>query len=266
MISRSFETPSPIALDVRNAAGSVLVEAVETAQTEVEVEPLDDAAEELMDSVRIDHRGDRLQIETPERRGIFGRNPRFAIRVHCPLGSRFATRTRSADVETRGRLESADVKTASGDVELDEIEREATVHSASGDVEIERAGAVVVNTASGDATIGHCLGNLKANLVSGDLTVREADGSVESHTVSGDQRLEAVGSAPVTANSVSGDVLVRVRRGATVWLDVRSISGDTESELDVGDGPPEDTGHVMELRVSTVSGDVRIERATATAA
>jgi hypothetical protein len=54
-----------------------------------------------------------------------------------------------------------------------------------------------------------------------------------------------------------------VRRGATVWLDVRSISGDTQSELEVGDGPPSDTGEVMELRVNTVSGDVRIERATA---
>ena len=54
-----------------------------------------------------------------------------------------------------------------------------------------------------------------------------------------------------------------MRRGATVWLDVRSISGDTQSELEVGDGPPSDTGEVMELRVNTVSGDVRIERATA---
>jgi hypothetical protein len=61
-------------------------------------------------------------------------------------------------------------------------------------------------------------------------------------------------------------VLVRVRRGATVWLDVRSVSGDTHSELDAGEAPPDDTAHVMELRVNTVSGDVRIERAATTAA
>jgi hypothetical protein len=266
MIRQSFDTPSPVALDIRNTAGAVLVEAAEIAQTEVEVEPLDDAAEELIEAVRIDLRGDRLQIETPERRGFLGRNPRFAVRVRCPEGSRLAARTRSADVEARGRLESAEVKTASGDVQIEQLEREANVQTASGDVEIDRAGTVAVNTASGDATIGHCLGDLKANLVSGDLTVRTADGVVESHTVSGDQRLETVGPAPATANSVSGDVLVRVRRGATVWLDVRSISGDTESELDLGGGPPEDTANVMELRVTTVSGDVRIERATTTAA
>jgi DUF4097 and DUF4098 domain-containing protein YvlB len=266
MIRKTFETPSPLSVDVRNGAGTVLVEGAETAETEVEVEPLDETAEELVDSVRVELRGRDLRIETPERRGFFGRNPKLAVRVRCPEGSRLDVRTRSADVETRGRLESADVKSASGDVELDQVEREARVQTASGDVEIELAGSVAVNTASGDATVGHCLGELKANLVSGDLTVRTADGSVESHTVSGDQRLETVGAAPVAVNSVSGDVLVRVRRGATVWLDVRSISGDTESELELGDGPPADSDHVMELRITTVSGDVRIERATATAA
>jgi DUF4097 and DUF4098 domain-containing protein YvlB len=265
-VNRTFQTPSPPLLDIRNAAGTVVVDAAETSETEVQVEPLDDTAEELMDAVRVDLRGDRLQIEMPERRGFFGRNPNFAVRVRCPQGSRLAARTRSAHVEARGRLESADVKSASGDVELEQVERAASAQTASGDVDIELAGSVAVNTASGDVTVRHCTGPLKANTVSGDLTVHSADGSVESHTVSGDLRLESVGTDTVTANSVSGDVLVRVRRGATVWLDVRSVSGDTESELDVGDGPPAETDHVMELRITTVSGDVRIERAAATTA
>jgi DUF4097 and DUF4098 domain-containing protein YvlB len=263
---KTFESPSPLAIDVRLSTGTLLVEAAETAETEVEVEPLDQTAEELMDAVRIDLRGRDLRIETPERRGFFGHNPRFGVRVRCPLSSRLGARTRSADIETRGRLDSVDAKSASGDVELDHVEREARVQTASGDVEIELAGAVSVNSASGDTRIGHCLGHMKVNLVSGDLTVGAADGQVEAHTVSGDQRLETVGPAAVAANSVSGDVLVRVRRGATVWLDVRSLSGDTHSELELGEGPPSDATHVMELRITTVSGDVRIERATAAAA
>jgi DUF4097 and DUF4098 domain-containing protein YvlB len=265
-MKKTFETPSPLAIDLRVAAGTLLVDAAETTETEVEVVPLDDAAEELLDAVRAELRGNALRIETPERRGFFGRNPQFDVRVRCPEGSRLAVRARSADLETHGRLESVDVKGASGDVELDHVEREASVQTASGDVEIELVGSLAVNTASGDVTIGRCVSRLKANLVSGDLTVREADGDVESHTVSGDQSLESVGGAPVSASSVSGDVLVRVRRGATVWLDVRSVSGDTHSELDAGEAPPEDTAHVMELRVNTVSGDVRIERAATTAA
>jgi hypothetical protein len=264
-LEQTFETPEPLSVDVRIAAGTVLVEAAETAQTEVKVEPNDAAAEEQMEGVRVELRGSSLRVEMPEKRGFFGRNPSFDVRIRCPQGSGLAARSRSADVQTRGVLDSVDVKTASGDVELQHAERDASVQTASGDVEIERAGSVAVSTASGDVQIGHCLGRLKTNLVSGDLTVRAADGEVESHTVSGDQRLETVGPAAVAANSVSGDVLVRVRRGATVWLDVRSISGDTQSELDVGDGLPADSDQVMELRINTVSGDVRIERATANA-
>jgi hypothetical protein len=263
MTRKTFETHEPLSAVVRLAAGELLVDAVETTETEVQVEPLDDAAEELLESVRIELRGRDLTVEVPEKRGFFGRNPRFAIRMRVPRGSRLAGRLRSAEVETRGTLGDADLKTASGDVTLEEVERDARVQSASGDVAVERAGTASVTTASGDFTAGHVVGALKANLVSGDIVVRRADGTVETHTVSGDQRLETVGPASVSAQSVSGDIVVCVRRGATVWLDVRSISGDTQSELEHGDGPPADTNTVMELRVNTVSGDVRIERATA---
>jgi DUF4097 and DUF4098 domain-containing protein YvlB len=260
---KTFETHEPVAIDARVPAGELRVEATETAETEVLVEPVDESAEELIDAVRVELRGRDLSVEMPERRGFFGRSPRFNVRIRVPQRSRLGARTRSAEVETRGLLESADVKTASGDVELDQVENDARVQTASGDVALEDVGAATVTTASGDVTVGHCARQLKANLVSGDLVVRSADGTVDAHTVSGDQQLDSVGPAPVTAASVSGDIVVRVRRGATVWLDVRSVSGDTQSDLEVGDGPPADTGQVMELRVNTVSGDVRIARSTA---
>jgi DUF4097 and DUF4098 domain-containing protein YvlB len=263
MTRKTFETHEPLSLVVRVAAGELLVDAVETNETEVEIDPLDDAAEELLDSVRVELRGRDLTVEVPEKRGFFGRNPRFAIRMRVPRGSRLAGRMRSAEVEARGVLGDVDLKTASGDVTLEEVERDVRVQSASGDITVERAGSTAVTTASGDLVVGRVLGTLKANLVSGDILVRRADGPVETHTVSGDQRLETVGPASVSAQSVSGDVVVAVRRGATVWLDVRSISGDTQSELEHGEGPPADPNTVMELRVNTVSGDVRIERATA---
>jgi len=260
---KTFDTHEPVAVDVRLAAGELRVEAAETAETEVQIDPLDETAEELMESVRVDLRGRDLAVELPERRGFFGRNPHFLVRVRIPTGSRLGARTRSAEIDARGALESVDLKSASGDVQVERADRDARVQTASGDVSIEHAGAVSVTTASGDVSVGHCAGTLKANLVSGDLVIRRADGPVEAHTVSGDQQLESVGPATVVSNSVSGDIVVRVRRGATVWLDVRSISGDTQSELELGDGPPADAAEVMELRVNTVSGDVRIERATA---
>jgi DUF4097 and DUF4098 domain-containing protein YvlB len=260
---KTFEINEPVAVDARVPAGELRVEAAETSEVEVEVEPIDDGAQELMDSVRIELRGRDLSVEAPERRGFFGRNPRFLVRMRVPQGSRLGVRSRSADVETRGMLESADVKSASGDISIERAERDVRAQTASGDISVERAGSVNLNSASGDISVGHCAGTFKANSVSGDVVARKIDGTVESQTVSGDQQLASVGPATVAATSVSGDIVVRVRRGATVWLDVRSISGDTQSELEVGDGPPSDTGEVMELRVNTVSGDVRIERATA---
>ncbi len=260
---KTFETHEPVSIDARIPAGELRLEAVETAETEVEIEPIDESSQELMDAVRLELRGRDLSVEVPERRGFFGRNPRFLVRMRVPQGSRLGMRSRSADVETRGLLESADIKTASGDVSIERTERDVRAQTASGDISVERAGSINANSASGDISVGHCAGPFKANSVSGDVDARKIDGAVESQTVSGDQQLASVGLATVAATSVSGDIVVRVRRGATVWLDVRSVSGDTQSELDVGDGPPADTGEVMELRVNTVSGDVRIERATA---
>ena len=220
---KTFETHEPVAVDARVPAGELRVEAIETTEVEVEVEPVDDAAQELMDAVRVELRGRDLAVEVPERRGFFGRNPRFVVRMRVPKGSRLGARCRSADIETRGPLESADVKTASGDVSVERAERDVRAQTASGDISVEHAGSINANSASGDISVGHCGGTFKANSVSGDVVARRIDGAVESQTVSGDQQLASVGPATVAATSVSGDIVVRVRRGATVWLDVRSI-------------------------------------------
>ena len=61
------------------------------------------------------------------------------------------------------------------------------------------------------------------------------------------------------------------RRSCTVTVAVSSASAgpyerrDPPSELDAGEGPPADESMLVELRLNTVSGDVRIERAAAAA-
>lgn len=270
-MERAFETRGPVTLDVHVAAGEVVIEAEETARTEVTVEPLNDAARDLIDATRIDVRaagggGHELRIDVPERRGFFfGHGPQFEVRVRCPAGTRVDLRTRSADVETRGRLGALRAKTASGDVEVSEVAGDADITTASGDVELRSAGgSVTVTTASGDVSIGRCAGRLAATVVSGDLTVQDAGANVETSSVSGDQRIEAVGTGSVSTRSVSGDVTIGVRRGASVWLDVRSLSGDTSSELDLTAGPSAtDDAPFVEIRASSVSGDIEIRRAAA---
>jgi DUF4097 and DUF4098 domain-containing protein YvlB len=269
-MKRTFETAAPLAIHVRLPAGSVRVEAADTGTTEVELEPLDDGGYEAVDAARVELRdargGQELLIEVPERRGFFGRNPQVAIRIHCPAESSLDVRTRSADVEGRGRLSSLEAKSASGDIDVEHVEGEIAIGTASGDVQVGHAGGpTAVSTASGDVTLDYSAGRLKTNLVSGDLTVREAEGQIETHSVSGDQRLDAVGPGSVSGNSVSGDILVRVRRGSNVWMDVRSVSGDTHSALEPSDAPETDASQLVELRLASVSGDIQIEPAGAAA-
>ena len=270
-MNRTFDTPGPLTLDVRLAAGEVVIEAEEAMRTEVTVEPLNEAARDVIDATRIDVRaagggGQEVRVEVPERRGFFfGHGPQFDVRVRCPAGTRVDLRTRSADVAARGRLGALTAKTASGDVDVSEVEGDVQISTASGDVQLGSAGGSVdVNTASGDVTIGRCAGRVAALVVSGDLTVHDAEADVETNSVSGDQRIEAVATGSVSARSVSGDVTIGVRRGANVWLDVRSLSGDTSSELELTDGPSgSDDAPLVEIRANSVSGDIEIRRAAA---
>jgi hypothetical protein len=62
-----------------------------------------------------------------------------------------------------------------------------------------------------------------------------------------------------------------VRRGSRVYVDANTVSGSTNSELELSDAPAEDgggegdEGPMVELRIKTVSGDVNIARAAAPA-
>ena len=66
----------------------------------------------------------------------------------------------------------------------------------------------------------------------------------------------------VRVTAVSGDVSVATRPGLALWIDAQSVSGTMRSDLEVGDYPATEASESpVELRVRTVSGDVRISRA-----
>jgi Putative adhesin len=270
-MQRTFDNVTgPLTLDLRVQAGSIVVAAGGTNQVEVELEPLNEAARQALDAVVIDLRaradGHVLVVEVPEWRGMgfLGRGREFDLRVRCPESPHVKVRSASADFAGRGALASLEVKTASGDAEAEQVEGEVRLQSASGDVELAAVGGTIdLNTASGDVTIGRADGAVRARLVSGDLALRDARDSVEVQTVSGDQRLEAVSAGAIGLGSVSGDIRVGVRQGTNVWMDIRSLSGDTTSELTPTDGPTSDDAPLVELRIKSVSGDVQIESAAA---
>ena len=131
---------------------------------------------------------------------------------------------------------------------------------ASGDVRGDRVNAdLSVASASGDADVRRVDGAIRARAVSGSLTFGVVEGDVQITGVSGDVWLASAGS-DVNARTVSGDVTVGVASGRRVWLDLGSASGETVSELgttDDGTG----VGPQVEIRISTVSGDVRVRKA-----
>jgi len=118
-------------------------------------------------------------------------------------------------------------------------------------------------TASGDIELEIVRGPLSVNSASGDVTIGEAYDNVTANTVSGDQEHGAVMRGKVSAHSVSGDVTIGVRRGSKVYLDCNTVSGDTSSELELTTDAPDGDGPLVEIRAKTVSGDIRITRASA---
>ena len=89
--------------------------------------------------------------------------------------------------------------------------------------------------------------------------------STAVNTVSGDIELEAAGRG-ARVNTVSGDVSVASRPGLALWIDVQSVSGSVTLRPRRRRRPSADDGErPAELRIRTVSGDVRITRAGALA-
>jgi hypothetical protein len=265
MISERFETPGDVRLEVRCAEGDIELEAAEgVGVTEVEVDAhgSDDAVRELLEATRVELRdGRELIVHVPKRGGLFRRSLDVRIAIRAPEGADVRIDAASADTRARGRFGAFAANCASGDVEAASV-RELNVKSASGDVRVaEVEGAVGVNTASGDVTLGRVGGTLTVNSASGDVSVREAAADATVSTASGDVAVGAVVQGRVKLRSASGDLEVGIAKGSSVWVDARSLSGDTTSEVELGDGAPADEGGpLVELQAMTMSGDVSIVR------
>jgi DUF4097 and DUF4098 domain-containing protein YvlB len=258
-----FTTGGPAKLDVRVPAGHLEVQAGSETTT-VELEPLNgDLAQEAVDDATVEQRGDRIVVKVKQPGRLRGRNVEVLVRIACPHLSDLDATTASADVRTRGQLGSVEVTTASGDVDVESAETGAKVTVASGDVELGTvAGKAEVNTASGDVRIDGLHADGRIRTASGDVLVRDALGAVDVQSASGDQRVDAIREGSVSLKSASGDLTVGVVQGSSLFLDARSMSGATESEIPLGDEPTgEETGPKVEVRAHSMSGDVKVVRA-----
>jgi hypothetical protein len=255
-------------IEVGNPAGSVSMECIEGADAlDVQVEALNDDAEELLDEVAIEAtEGDpeqgsavRLRITVPDRR--LWENPEFGVRITTPPGADARIAVASADVDLRGRFADVTVTGASGDLAVEEAS-EVELRSASGDVRVGTVhGGAYVRTASADVRIDRVNGALRVRGASGDVSVEHAADAVIS-TASGDVTVVSATGETVQVRTASGDVSVGVPPGLRVWLELHSVSGRITSHLDddvadAGDARPD-----LTLNLESVSGDLLIGRTT----
>lgn len=263
-VQRTFEASAPALIRLLVPEGELQVETAATQRVDVAATALR-GGRDAVEALRIEgaERAGRFEVlvEAPASR-LGRRRAAVAISISCPEGSSVETKTAAADLRGRGRLGEVTVKTASGDVSLEDA-ASLTVASASGDVEARGIeGDTVVKTTSGDVSVRSVGGDLVVAVVSGDVHVGTLRGECQVSTVSGDVEIGELGGR-ATINAVSGDLELGVPRGRSLWLDVRSASGDVRSDLDVDDAPAGHDGAPTELTARTVSGDIRIRRAGA---
>ncbi|HUZ83977.1 MAG TPA: DUF4097 family beta strand repeat-containing protein [Gaiellales bacterium] len=267
-------TPGTVVLDLRVGAGEVDVTTADTDTTSVELESLSGESGEIaIAATEQDCRPGpdgaatvRVHVPRGGARRWFSRDPEVRVRVTAPHGARLRCDTASADVAAGGRLGALDLRTASGDVTAEAIAGDARVKTMSGDVRLgDVGGSADLHTMSGDQTVASIADGATLRSMSGDVVVGSAAGSCDISTMSGDVRLDAVARGAVAVATASGDVTLGVVRGTRVWMDVQSVAGEADSDLDHAD--PGGSGDAqLRLRVASSSGDVRVRRGAQTAA
>ena len=118
--------------------------------------------------------------------------------------------------------------------------------TASGDLRLGELGAAVIKTASGDVSIQSVSADSQLQTVSGDLEIERLDAGLAGRTVSGDVELGSVRGA-VTLGTTSGDVSIKTVETGEVRI--QTVSGDVR----VGVAP----GTPVWMDAVSVSGDLR---------
>ncbi len=261
---QEFVCTGPIDTNIRVGAGLLTVATSPDPVAVVTVTPYDDneASQVAAANTKVQFDDGRLRIETPDSHGgwIFKRNGRVRVDVRLPDDSRLRSHTGSADVRVEGQLRDADIHTGSGDTFISRTTGDLTVRSGSGDVHGEEIGGELrVSTGSGDLRVTRVTGAITAETASGDVSIDDAHATVRASTASGDVQIGAARGGDVRVNSASGDVAVGVPAGTGVWLDLNTVSGSTNSNLDMSAAPGE-SGAKLTLHVQTVSGDITVRR------
>lgn len=255
-----FPTPEPIALDVRNPRGVVEVVAAEVDESTVEVTT--SHADELVE-VALSRDGRSLLIEVPRRRR-WGKQPHVSISVHVPRGSSAMVDTTSASITVRGPMADLELGSVGGSVQAEEAHGPVRVVVVAGSVRLGAVhGALEVRAVSGSIWIDEVDEAAVVRTVSGSIEVGCAATDLRAKAVSGSIHVNEARSGAVELSSTSGGVIVGVRRGTLVWLDLSSVSGRTRSDLAGESVTPGGAEEPLTLTARSVSGSITVRPSTA---
>jgi DUF4097 and DUF4098 domain-containing protein YvlB len=232
-----FDTTEPPTLRITMLAGTLAIEATKTSKTVVDVEAMGLDPDDL----EVSQRGRDIVVRQRKRLSL--RNGQFHVRIWTPHGVGAEIHVASTEIRATGRL------------------AEVEVHSASGNLEIERAEYLEAHGASGGVVAGHVGTRLDVGTASGNVVVNEVAGRVTIATASGNQTIKAIGEGLVSLKSMSGDLQLGIKRGSRLHVDARSMSGRTSSELEIQSVVPDGNAPLVDLKATTMSGDIRIMRA-----
>ena len=262
----TFQTPDPITASVEVVSGSVHVIATDRDDTVVQIIPRDPHRTSdirVAEAARVDFREGTLTVSAGRRFISLGRGGAVDVDIELPSRSRLQVSSVSAQVRADGAFGDCRLSTVSGDATVQTIVGNLKGDSASGDAAVESlAGMAVVSTASGDATVGELTGDVKFRAASGSLSVTQLLGTVNAQTASGDITVADAMSGGVSVQTGSGDIEVGVAEGTAARLDLRTHSGKVRNTLRSTDGPADDD-ETLTVNVTTGSGDIAVQRATA---
>lgn len=200
------------------------------------------------------------------------------VRLEQVLG-RSVVQTASGDVVIADTAE-CDIRTASGDIEVRRVRTEAQLHSTSGEIRVDGSGAdLSARTVSGDVRVADATpGRVELITVSGDVEVGVHAGTlaaIDLSTVSGSTHHDFAVSPerPARADGPVDAPTSPVAPTDAATLDqavdalVNGVTGSAETADDAGSGGSRDVTAdgadepVLDLRVKTTSGNIRLRRA-----
>jgi hypothetical protein len=282
----TFQTPTPITVDVELGVGDIRIDAAERTDTVVEVLPSDpgkpgDVA--AAEQTRVDLAGDRLVIRGP--RGWRQWTPRggresIDVRISLPAGSEIQGEAAAAALRSRGELGAFRFKAGAGDIDVDEAGSVA-IRTGAGDVSVGHAagdltastgsgvvriaavdGSAVIKNSNRETWVGRVDGELRVKAANGSISVERAGATVTVKTANGDISLGEVAPGAVVAETAFGKIDVGIREGVAAWLDLDTGFGRVNNDLADAERP--DPGEAtVEVRARTSFGDISVRRAPA---